>query len=394
MISDIDDDAAIALVGHLDAVPTILQVLCTITGMGFAAVAPVTEGTWTACAVLDKIAFGLVPGSSLDVGTTLCKEVRVSGLPIVIDHASEDAVYRTHRTPKLYGIENYVSVPIILPGGQYFGNLCAIDPKPAKVSEPAILAMFVQFSELIARQLHNERKSQVVQEALLRERCARDRRDQLFSMMSHDLRGPIGSIALGCQRLKANAGDPGIVVAIALEVAKSAKLAASMLRAAPVAGMTALSDGAGVGPGFVDRIDEVFFDVLTDVQESFKGREIEWNFDVSRPVRVDRCGIQQLAANLLRNALQCSAPLGKTRITATTTASEFVLSVWNDGQRLSPEKLADAFAPTWSAFEDEPTEALALDLHLSLNIVKAHGGRLSVASDERSGTTLAAVFAA
>ena len=80
--NDIERD--IALVGHLDAVPKILQVLCGITGIGFAAIARVTAGSWTACAVLDQIAFGVKPGSTLDVETTLCKEVRASCLPIVI----------------------------------------------------------------------------------------------------------------------------------------------------------------------------------------------------------------------------------------------------------------------------------------------------------------------
>ena len=116
--NDIERD--IALVGHLDAVPKILQVLCGITGIGFAAIARVTAGSWTACAVLDQIAFGLKPGSTLDVETTLCKEVRASCLPIVIDHASDDPVYCKHLTPKLYGIESCVSVSILLPQGEYF----------------------------------------------------------------------------------------------------------------------------------------------------------------------------------------------------------------------------------------------------------------------------------
>ena len=48
-----------------DAVPQILDVVCRLTGMGFAAVARVTEDRWIACAVRDEIAFGLTPGSEL-----------------------------------------------------------------------------------------------------------------------------------------------------------------------------------------------------------------------------------------------------------------------------------------------------------------------------------------
>jgi hypothetical protein len=38
----------VADIGRIDAVPTMLRVLCDTTGsMGFAAVARVSEGTWT-----------------------------------------------------------------------------------------------------------------------------------------------------------------------------------------------------------------------------------------------------------------------------------------------------------------------------------------------------------
>jgi hypothetical protein len=40
------------------------------TGLGFAAVARVTDQRWIACAVRDEISFGLQPGGALKVATT------------------------------------------------------------------------------------------------------------------------------------------------------------------------------------------------------------------------------------------------------------------------------------------------------------------------------------
>ena len=68
----------IAAISRIEAVPSLLQVLCDTTGMGFAAVARVTGGTWTACAVRDTVSFGLKPGGQLPLETTLCTEVRQS----------------------------------------------------------------------------------------------------------------------------------------------------------------------------------------------------------------------------------------------------------------------------------------------------------------------------
>jgi hypothetical protein len=46
----------------IETVPTILDVVCRTTGMGFAAVARVTEDRWVACSVLDEIDFWMVGG--------------------------------------------------------------------------------------------------------------------------------------------------------------------------------------------------------------------------------------------------------------------------------------------------------------------------------------------
>ena len=149
----------VAAVGRIAAVPTLLRVLCDSTGMGFAAVARVSDGSWTACAVHDDIQFGLKPGGQLDVHTTLCKEVRSARAAVFIDEASADPVYCNHHTPRIYSIESYASVPIVLGDGSYFGNLCAIDPRPAKVSDPRVKSMFARFADLIGQQLDSERRA-------------------------------------------------------------------------------------------------------------------------------------------------------------------------------------------------------------------------------------------
>ena len=67
--------ADVSAVSRIDAVASILEVVCRTTGMGFAAVARVTKDRWVACAVRDEIAVGLTPGGELDVKTTICDEI-------------------------------------------------------------------------------------------------------------------------------------------------------------------------------------------------------------------------------------------------------------------------------------------------------------------------------
>ncbi|MGE6356025.1 hypothetical protein ACQKCJ_19320 [Flavobacterium sp. NPDC079362] len=44
---------------NITIVPNLLNVICQTTGMGFAAVARVTEDRWITCSVQDNVNFGL-----------------------------------------------------------------------------------------------------------------------------------------------------------------------------------------------------------------------------------------------------------------------------------------------------------------------------------------------
>jgi GAF domain-containing protein len=151
-----DAEGSVAAIARVDAVPTILEVVCRTTGMGFAAVARVTEDRWIACAVRDGIRFGLEPGGELDVETTLCHEIRASRQPIVIDDVAADQAFCRHATPARYGFRSYISVPIHRANGAFFGTLCAIHPQPAKVSTPETVGMFRLFADLIGCHLDSQ----------------------------------------------------------------------------------------------------------------------------------------------------------------------------------------------------------------------------------------------
>ncbi|CAN5248141.1 hypothetical protein BH10PSE15_BH10PSE15_19070 [soil metagenome] len=139
--------------GDTPDIRTILRHVCDRTGMGFAAVARVTEQRWIACQVLDKIDFGLEPGEELELKSTICNEIRESGKIVVIDHVAADPAWRTHHTPAMYGFESYVSIPIVLADGSFFGTLCAIDPLPRTLSAGDLVATLRAFSAQVAAML-------------------------------------------------------------------------------------------------------------------------------------------------------------------------------------------------------------------------------------------------
>lgn len=148
--------AQVAEQGDHDEIRLILEKVCEVTHMGFAAVARVTEERWIACQVLDKIEFGLDPGDELEIKKTICDDIRKCGHPIVIDHIGADPDWRTHPVPVLYGFESYASFPIVLADGRFYGTLCAIDPEPRALSAPATIAALREYADKVASILSRE----------------------------------------------------------------------------------------------------------------------------------------------------------------------------------------------------------------------------------------------
>ena len=203
-----DFETDIRAVQQVDAIPKILDVVCRTTGMGFAAVARVTDSRWICCAARDDIAFGLLPGGELKLETTLCHEIRESRKAVIIDNVTEDAVYRSHHTPAMYGFQSYISVPIFLGNREFFGTLCAIDPKPRLLNTPEVTGMFNLFAELIALNLDAMLKLASSETSLAEQRSMSDIRGQFSAMFEHDLRKSLDAIHVGAQALdKANLNE-------------------------------------------------------------------------------------------------------------------------------------------------------------------------------------------
>lgn len=379
----------IAAVGQIQAVPTILEVLCKITGMRFAAVARVTDKTWTACAVKDDIQFGLVPGGQLEVSSTLCIEARAAREPIVIDHASQDLKYRNHHTPRIYHIESYVSVPIILKDGRYFGNLCAIDPAPAKVSETKIVDMFTSFAALIALQLEAELHKETIEDALRDERQTAELRDQFIAILGHDLRNPLQAIYATGALLEKKIDDPALI-------SLAARIRTNVKR------MTGLIDdvldfargrlGGGIGLRLDDSADcnACLEAVVKELQDGQPTRQILSNISVTKSIRCDMGRVQQVASNLIGNALAHGAPDSPVKVSATNDDRDFVLTVWNAGAPIPPESIAKIFEPFWRNSTSGQREGLGLGLHICSQIVNAHHGKLAVTSTAEGGTEFTA----
>jgi signal transduction histidine kinase len=367
-------------IGKIDVVPMILEVVCRTTGMGFAAIARVTEDRWVACAVRDEIAFGLNPGGELELGTTICAEIRRSGQAVVIDHVAEDALFRGHPTPAKYGFQSYISQPIFR-GGEFFGTLCAIDPKPARLKNPEVTGMFKLFADLIAQHMDTQDRLARSEAELLGERHAAELREQFIAVLGHDLRNPLASIQAGGRLLARTSLD-----ARALSLVSA--MQASVLRMAGLIDDVMDFARARLGGGFeIERriapgLEETIAQAVDELRLANPDREIVAEIALAEPVACDSGRVAQLLSNLLGNALRHGAESGAVTVQAWTADGRFTLSVANTGPAISPERQAVLFLPFERAEHHHGQQGLGLGLYIAAEIARAHGGELGVTSDD------------
>ncbi len=378
----------IAAISRIEAVPRLLKVLCETTGMGFAAVARVTDHQWIACAVEDRVGFGLKPGGELPLESTLCNTVRHTDEPIFIDEASKDPVYCDHHTPRIYKIESYASVPIKTPDGEYFGNLCAIDANPHKVKQPTTVAMFELFAQLIALQLDSELKRQRAESLLMDERAAGELREQFIAVLGHDLRNPLAAIAMGATLLQRRSSDPAAVVTAAQRIERSAKRMTGLINDVLDFARGRLGSGIGVDFAETTELGDILEGVTAELRESHPERQVRSDIAIPGRLRCDPQRIQQLLSNLLANALAHGAEGSPVDVRAWLDGRDMMLEVHNLGEPIPADRIGRVFEPFWRRTASR--EGLGLGLYICSQIVRSHGGTLAARSTAADGTTFSA----
>jgi signal transduction histidine kinase len=374
-----DVEEAVGAIARIDAVPTILEVVCRTTGMGFAAVARVTEDRWVACAVRDNIQFGLPVGGELEVATTICHEIRGSGQPVVIDHVSEDQVFSGHPTPAMYGFQSYISVPIVRPGGAFFGTLCAIDPRPARLNSPETIGMFKLFAELIGSHLEAQDRLASSEAALLGEREGAELREQFIAVLGHDLRNPLASIDAGAKmllRTPLNDKAQTIVGLMQNSVGRMTQMIDNVLDLA----RGRLGAGLSLNRNASQPLEPVLNQVVAELRASWPDREIHTDFALADPVDCDRTRIAQLLSNLLGNAITHGAVDQPIHVQASTDGSRFELWVANAGDPIPSAALDRLFRPFTRGAVRPNQQGLGLGLYIASEIARAHEGTLDVVS--------------
>jgi signal transduction histidine kinase len=407
-IYDLHND--IEKVNQIPIVSSMLEVICQTTGLGFAAIARVTENRWIACSVRDEISFGLPVGGELKIETTLCNEVRSGGLTVVIDHVSEDATYCNHHTPKMYGFQSYISVPIMLKDGSFFGTLCAIDPKPAQLNNPKTIGLFTLFADLISFHLQSidqmQQSADTIKQLKRRVKETTDENQQYRFISSHNLAEPLRKLRLYSSKLAevTRNEDVSEAKALASKINASAQRFNMMLK--DISAYSSLTEQEA----FYEQVDlnKIYAGVYAQLEQTILQQHINIKADPLPIISGVEFQIEQLFFHLIFNAIKFSRTDTPPSINISAQhlkgkdvkhlfdadeGKQYVQIDFQDNGVGIEESQLDTIFHIFSKFTYEPTEhGYGIGLAYCRKIVRLHGGFIAVKSARNEGSTFSVIL--
>ncbi|MFA6083163.1 ATP-binding protein [Mucilaginibacter sp.] len=374
--------ADIDAICQIDAIASILEVICRTTKMGFAAVARVTDTKWVACAVRDEINFGLKPGGELKLETTICNEIRQHRQAVIIDNVAESKCFADHHTPAMYGFKSYISIPITKKNGEFFGTLCALDPKPAQLNNTEIIGMFNLFADLISLHLDALEQLTISESKLLEERKTAELRDQFIAILGHDLRNPVAAVLNVAQLL------------LRMPLDDRTKRLANILQDASyrMKGLIEnildfargrLGEGIQLNRNENEPVEKILNQIIDELKVAWPNKAIEATFELTCSVNCDGRRIAQLFSNLLANALSHGTKDEPVSVFARSGNGEFSICITNAGKQIPDAVMKRLFQP-FSRGEIAPEQqGLGLGLYIASEIARVHEGTIVVNSTDK-----------
>lgn len=292
--------------------------------------------------------------------------------------------YETHFAPMLHiqGSFNEVALDIVAADGRRIPVVVnAVERRDEKGR-----SAFIRLTLFIATERRAYEKGLLAardeaQETIAAERAESELREQFIAVLGHDLRNPLAAVASGVHMLERETNsDRGkkILGLMDASLVRAAKLVDNVLDFA----RGRLGGGITLDRNAKEPLEPVLRQIVAELRSIAAGRTVEAHYAIDEPVDCDRARIGQLLSNLLGNALTHGAKGIPVRLDASTEGGMLRIAVANGGEAIPPRAIAHLFEPFYRSAADGRTEGLGLGLHIASEIARAHGGTLTVRSDD------------
>ena len=278
------------------------------------------------------------------------------------------------------GATSVILVPLIA-RGEALGVMSVASVRPQRRYGLTDVALAEQLAERAAFAIDNARLFGLA-------RAATTARDDMLGVVSHDLRNPVSAIGMCVRVLRESPPeDPRARAELVNAIADAAEWMDRLIRD--------LLDVAAIEAGrlsIVRHLEEVQPIVDSAVAMFAHGAEVR-GVRLSRdvppdvaPVNGDAARLVQVLANLIANALTHTDAGGQVTVSVTAAPSEVTFTVRDSGAGIPADELPHIFERHWRGHASARKGGSGLGLAISRGIVLAHGGRIRVESEPRSGS--------
>jgi len=216
-------------------------------------------------------------------------------------------------------------------------------------------------------------------------------RDTFLAILGHDLRSPLATMSMAGDLLTQPMIDTEAAQQIGKGVKRSATTMTAMTNDLLEYARTQLNGHIPIARNEVD-VREVCESALNDAGAAHPDCAFELHTSGDWVGNFDGMRLHQIFSNLLNNAAQYREKDRPVSVYIEGLSDCVLLNVQNFGPVIPPEKLRTVFdplvqLPVADTQLGRPRTSLGLGLFIARELTEAHGGNISVKSNETTGTT-------
>ena len=215
-------------------------------------------------------------------------------------------------------------------------------------------------------------------------------RERLMAILGHDLRQPLSLIMMTVETWLKYEELPEGLLRAAQRVARAASRMGRMI--ADILDLTRIRQGTSLPisprPG---ELAAICRGVVDEISMTRPNRQIELVTHGSCEGQWDPDRLAQVVSNLVTNALDYSPPDTPVFVEVEGMEDRVRMQVRNQGPPIPPELLPILFDPFRRGRHEargSTSQGLGLGLHIAREVVRAHGGDISVRSEPAQGTVV------
>ncbi|MAE84979.1 MAG: hypothetical protein CMB80_19735 [Flammeovirgaceae bacterium] len=216
-------------------------------------------------------------------------------------------------------------------------------------------------------------------------------KDKFFSIISHDLRGPINSFHGVSNLIKyfVQAKDMDQLLEVADDIDKSVDRITNLLNNL----LSWAMQQQGSFPNVPEKVDlnELAQELVETLDNMARGKNIELDARIDEQIFLwaDKNSAMTILRNLVNNSLKFTNPGGKVGIAAVAKSGFAEIKIYDTGLGISTEKLKllSEDKDLSSSYGTDGERGLGLGLQLVYEFVEMNKGKIKVESAEGIGTT-------